>query len=153
MTVIVIPAGATTKTHEFTGISEAGRKVNVSVVASVDIEPAAVLADLQASMPGVSELGVKEWDEPGPVAVVFILFGIWFGVLGIGILFCFILAVSGFVDFYASWPNYVPIAGGESLGRGLFRLWVVGIPLVTIVLPLLLWFMAREDLEALKASK
>lgn len=153
MSVIIIPQSRpTTKTHEFTGVSEAGRKVTISVVAGVDVQPSAVLADLRNSMPGISDLAVKKHDV-GLFGTMGMLLVLWMFFALVVALICLALATSDFVDFYARWPEYIPIAGGESIGTGMFRVWVAAIPVVCIAFPLLLWLFERRKSDAMKVGR
>lgn len=154
MTVIIIPQSRqTTQTHEFTGVSEAGREVSISVVAAVDVKQSAVLSDLRASMPGVSDLAVKEMGDPGLFGIMGILLVLWIFLAIVVAIICFVIGAAGFVDFYARWPEYIPIAGGERIARGMFRVWVAAIPVVCVAFPLILWLFARKDLEAMKVGR
>jgi hypothetical protein len=56
------------------------------------------------------------------------------------------------VDFYDRWPEYIPIAGDERIGRGMFRVWVAAIPVVCVAFPLVLWLFDRKD-EAMKVGR
>jgi hypothetical protein len=154
MTVIIIPQSRpTTQTHDFTGVTDAGRAVTISVVAAVDIQPSAVLADLRGSMPGVSDLSFKEQGDPGLLAVMGGLLLLWIFLSIVVAIICFVVGAAGFVDFYARWPEYIPIAGGERIARGMFRLWVAAIPVVCIAFPLVVWLFARKDLGEMKVGR
>jgi hypothetical protein len=154
MTVIIIPQSRpTTQTHEFTGVSEAGREVSISVVAAIDIQPSAILADLRGSMPGIAHLSLKEEGEPGLFAVMAGMLLLWFFLAIAAAIIGFVVGAAGFVDFYARWPEFIPIAGGERIARGLFRLWVAAIPLVCVAFPLVVWLFASKDPAAMKVGR
>lgn len=154
MTVIIVPQSRqTTQTHEFTGVSEAGREVSISVVAAVDVQPSAVLADLRGSMPGISDLAVKEMGDVGLFGTMGMLMVLWIVLAMIVAIICMVLGAAGFVDFYERWPEFIPIAGGERIARGMFRVWVAAIPVVCVVFPLLLWLFDRKDSEAMKVGR
>lgn len=153
MSVIIIPSSPKTKSHEFTGVTSDGREMAVKVTAAVDIAESAVMADLRKSMPGVSELKVKVESEVGLFGVMGILFFLWI-LFGFGVAFiCMLLDGAGFIDLHDHWPEYVPIAGGWRIGRGMFRMWVAAIPLVSVVFPFVLWLFARKDLEAMQVGR
>lgn len=154
MSVVIVPQSRpTTRTHEFIGVTDAGREVSISVVAAIDVQPTAVLADLRASMPGVSELGFKEQSDPGLFGIMGILLLLWIflaiAVTGV----CALLGAADFVDFYARWPEYIPVAGGERIGKGMFRLWVAAIPVVCVAFPLVLWLFDRKVPEEMKVGR
>lgn len=154
MTVIIVPQSRqTTQTHEFTGVSEAGREVSISVVAAVDVQPSAVLADLRSSMPGISNLAPEETSDPGLFGMMGILLGLWIFLALVVAIICIVLGAADFVDFYERWPEFIPIAGGERIVRGMFRVWVAAIPVVCVVFPLLLWLFDRRDSEAMKVGR
>ena len=74
--------------------------------------------------------------------------------LGFGAAFtCLLLDGAGFIDMSDRYPEYVPLVGGFRIGRGLFRVWVAAIPLVSVVFPFILWLFARKDLEAMQAGR
>jgi hypothetical protein len=154
MTVIIVPQSRpSTRTHEFIGVTDAGREVSISVVAAVDIHPSAVLADIRSSMPGISGLSTKEADDPGIFGMILIMFLLWifFGV--VVAVICLVIGEAGFVNFNVRWPDYLPIMGGERIGRGLFRAWVAAIPLVAVIFPMLLTWAAGDDLEKMKVGR
>jgi hypothetical protein len=154
MTVIIIPQSRpTTQTHEFTGVSEAGREVSISVVATIDIQPSAVLADLRGSMPGISDLSFKEQSDPGLLGTMGILLVLWIFLAIVVALICLVVGAADFVDFYARWPEYIPIAGGERIARGMFRVWVAAIPVICVAFPLLIWLFDRKDTDAMKVGR
>lgn len=154
MTVIIVPQSRqTTQTHEFTGVSEAGREVSISVVAAIDVQPSAILADLRNSMPGISDLASEETGEPGLFGMMGILLCLWIFLALVVAVICIVLGAAGFVDFYERWPEFIPIAGGERIARGMFRVWVAAIPAVCVVFPLLLWLFDRKDSDAMKVGR
>lgn len=154
MTVTIIQQPRqTTHTHEFIGVSEAGREVSISVVAAVDVHPSAVLADLRNSMPGVSDLGPKEMSDPGLFGMMGIMLLLWIFLALVVTVICLVVGAADFIDFYERWPEFIPIAGGERIARGMFRVWVAAIPVVCVVFPLLLWLFDRKDSEAMKVGR
>lgn len=126
MSVIIIPSSPKTRTHEFTGVSSDGREMAVKVMAAADIAESAVMG---------------------------ILLFLWI-LLGFGAAFtCLLLDGAGFIDMSDRYPEYVPLVGGFRIGRGLFRVWVAAIPLVSVVFPFVLWLFARKDLEAMQVGR
>lgn len=154
MTVIIVQQPrSTTKTHDFTGVTRDGRNVSMSVVTAVDINKNAVLADLRESMPGVSDLDFKKDDDFGFFSMAGMLLFLWFVLLVAGGIVCAVLEAADFFDFYARWPGYIPVAGGERIMKGLFRLWVAAVPLVVIVLPAFLSWSERYEKKTLKVGR
>lgn len=153
MTLLIIPSRPTTRPHAFVGVTGGGREVSLSVTAVVDITESAVLADLRASMPGISALRVKDASAPGLLGIMFIMFMLWLLFAFVVAFICLLVGGAGFIDFHERWAEYLPIIGGERIGKGLFRAWVAAIPVVAIVFPLVLWAFGRKDLEAMKVGR
>jgi hypothetical protein len=154
MTLIILPVQRpATKSHEFTGVTGSGREVSLTVTAAVDVADSAVLADLRASMPGLADLSAKKEEDPGLIAVIGGMAILWilFGFI-VGLSFA-VLGIAEFIDPYSRWAEYIPVAGGQRVGKGLFRLWVAGTPIVCIALPLLMWLFVREDSKAVKVGR
>jgi len=154
MTLIILPLQRpATKSLEFTGVTGSGREVSLTVTAAVDVAESSVLADLCASMPGLADLSVKKADDPGLFAVIVGMAVLWM-LFGFAVGICFaVLGLADFIDSYSRWAEYFPVAGGERVGKGLFRLWVAAIPIVCIVVPFLMWLVVRNDQNAMKVGR
>lgn len=141
MTVIIIPKASTTD-HAFEGTTYGGRKVRMTVTANVEIQPSAVLADLQAYMPQVDDLKPVGDDEPiNPLLAGIGAVGLWVGVLIASVFAIFLAHKAGFINVYsdAAWPEFIPVVGGHEVLFGLFRLWVAMIPLIMVVMAIWAW--------------
>ncbi|NTF17968.1 hypothetical protein G6L37_06095 [Agrobacterium rubi] len=153
MTVIIVPSRPSIKSHEFTGVTKAGREISVTVTAAIDVADSAVLADLRNSMPGVSDLEAETDEDPGLLAIMGVFLFLWI-VVGFAVFFvCILLGGAGFVDFYDFWPRQLPLVGDKRIGIGLFRLWVVAIPFVAIGVPLLMWLVGRKEPDNMKVGR
>lgn len=147
MTTIII-SRPSTRTHEFEGTTDGGRKLKVSVVAAVDVQPSAVLADIQETMPQVNDLEFVDDDGPiHPLEAALTVMFLWICILLAGLLGTFFAHKAGFIDVNQPvhrWNESIPIVGGYSILYGLFRAWVAALPIIVVVMPILAWWEARN---------
>lgn len=157
MTVIIVPhSRPTTKSHEFKGTTVSGREISIEVTAAVDVSEAGVLADLRKSMPGVSDLAAVDVSEKefGYFGIAGVLLFFWVIVLVFGVVVMLVLGAADFVRLPTTyWDTWIPIAGGHSVGIGLFRIWVVLIPVIVVPIAMYFRHVEKKEMSALKVGR
>lgn len=138
MTTIIFMPQSSTHTHKVTAITVAGRTMKIEVEANNDISSEAVLRDVADSLhPNadakldlkVSLIEVYLW-----TALAVFLGWAMAGLVGFGI---YMLGVMS--DFFPAYqqPRFSdiwPLIGGFEIGKGLFRLYVVLLPIMLVML-------------------
>ncbi|WP_322075483.1 hypothetical protein [Burkholderia cenocepacia] len=132
--VIIVPTQEpSTVDHEFTATTVGGREMSIVVTAMREVSADVVLADVKASLAESVKVSVS--DESGPSPWWYVAMVAVFTWLCVGLLFVagyIIVDGAALLPDGTRWPELIPFAGGQTLGTGLVRVWLLTGPAIAL---------------------